>query len=86
MTKNGKKFTADKKNKKILDQKQQFTNPIRIRIRNTGLYWRQKYDVISLQGGLLYRLKTPSKATSIRGDQEEKVVFKIIEGSGNLGV
>jgi hypothetical protein len=38
-----------------------------------------------LQGGLLYRLKTPSKATSIRGDQEEKVVYKIIEGSGNLG-
>lgn len=45
-----------------------------------------KLDLFKSEGGLLYRLKTPSKASSIRGDQEEKVIFKIIEGSGNLGI
>lgn len=36
-------------------------------------------------GGLLYRLKSPSKAATISGDQEEKIVFRIIENAGNLG-
>jgi DNA-directed RNA polymerase III subunit RPC6 len=35
--------------------------------------------------GLLYRLKAPSKATSIAGDQEEKIVYGIVEKAGNLG-
>ena len=37
------------------------------------------------QDGLLYKAKSPTQATNIRGDQEEKIVFKIIESSGNLG-
>jgi len=45
-----------------------------------------KLDLFKSEGGLLYRLKTPSKASAIRGDQEEKVVFKIIEGAGNIGM
>ena len=36
-------------------------------------------------GGLLYRLKNPSKAATIRGDQEEHIVYKIIEEAGNKG-
>jgi len=37
------------------------------------------------QDGLMYKFKAPTRATNIRGDQEEKIVFKIIETSGNLG-
>ena len=33
----------------------------------------------------MYKFKAPTRATNIRGDQEEKIVFKIIETSGNLG-
>jgi len=36
-------------------------------------------------GGLLYRLKAASKAGNVRGDQEEKIVFRIIEEAGNKG-
>ena len=36
-------------------------------------------------GGLLYRAKSPSKVGTVRGDQEEKIVYKIIEESGNKG-
>ena len=44
-----------------------------------------KLDLFKSEGGLMYKLKVPSKAASIRGDQEEKVVYKIIEGAGSLG-
>ena len=33
----------------------------------------------------MYKFKAPTRATNIRGDQEEKIVFKIIENAGNLG-
>ena len=36
-------------------------------------------------GGLLYRLRGSSKAANVRGDQEEKIVFRIIEEAGNKG-
>ena len=37
-------------------------------------------------GGLLYRLRNPnSKASNLRGDQEEKLVYRIIEEAGNKG-
>ena len=39
----------------------------------------------SESGGLLYRIKTQSKAAGIRGDQEEFIVYKIIEEAGNKG-
>jgi len=39
----------------------------------------------SNEGGLLYRLKAASKASNVRGDQEEKIVFRIIEEAGNKG-
>ncbi len=35
--------------------------------------------------GLLYRLKSASASSSIKGDQEEKIVYKIIEDAGNKG-
>merc|ERR1712192_379902 len=35
--------------------------------------------------GLLYKAKAPSKAASISGDQEEKIVYSIVEKAGNLG-
>ena len=59
-------------------------------IQNTHLYSGvsqvfEKSCSYVVQDGLLYKLKEPSKAINIRGDQEEKIVFKIIETSGNLG-
>eukprot|EP00088_Acartia_fossae_P048330 TRINITY_DN5271_c0_g1_i12.p1 TRINITY_DN5271_c0_g1~~TRINITY_DN5271_c0_g1_i12.p1 ORF type:complete len:304 (-),score=62.55 TRINITY_DN5271_c0_g1_i12:266-1177(-) len=45
-----------------------------------------KIDLFKAPEGLLYKLKAPSNAINIRGDQEEKVVFKIIETSGNKGI
>ena len=36
-------------------------------------------------GGLLYRIKAQSKVAGIRGDQEEYIVYKIIEEAGNKG-
>ena len=36
-------------------------------------------------GGLLYRIKNPSKVAGIGGDQEEYIVYKIIEEAGNKG-
>jgi len=45
----------------------------------------EKIDLFKSSDGLLYRLKSPSKAASISGDQEEKIVFRIIENAGNLG-
>ena len=46
----------------------------------------EKIDLFKGSDGLLYRRREPSKAGSIAGDQEEKIVFKIIESSGNKGV
>jgi len=45
-----------------------------------------KLDLFKSTEGLLYKLKVPSKATNIRGDQEEKIVFTIIENAKNLGI
>jgi len=45
-----------------------------------------KLDLFKSSEGLLYKLKAPSKATNIRGDQEEKIVFKIVETAGNVGI
>ena len=44
-----------------------------------------KIDLFKSKDGLLYRPKAPSKAATISGDQEEKIVFTIIEKAGNLG-
>lgn len=44
-----------------------------------------KIDLYKSKEGLLYKPKGPSKVTSITGDQEEKIVFAIIEKAGNLG-
>ena len=44
-----------------------------------------KIDLLKGSDGLVYKTKNPSKASSISGDQEEKIVFKIIESSGSLG-
>merc|ERR1719347_11312 len=46
----------------------------------------EKIDLFKGNEGLVYRKKSPSKAGSISGDQEEKIVFKIIENSGNVGI
>jgi len=45
----------------------------------------EKIDLFKSSEGLLYRLKSPSKAATISGDQEEKIVFRIVENAGNLG-
>ncbi|XP_023339940.1 DNA-directed RNA polymerase III subunit RPC6 [Eurytemora carolleeae] len=45
-----------------------------------------KIDLFKSTDGLMYKFKAPTRATNIRGDQEEKIVFKIIETSGNLGI
>jgi len=45
-----------------------------------------KLDLFKSTEGLLYKLKAPSKATNIRGDQEEKIVYNIVEKSGNVGI
>ena len=50
------------------------------------LLMAEKIDLFNGKDGLLYRKREPSRAGSIAGDQEEKVVFKIIEGAGNIGV
>merc|ERR1719309_96660 len=44
-----------------------------------------RIDLFKSKEGLLYRLKAPSKTATITGDQEEKIVFTIIEKAGNLG-
>ena len=44
-----------------------------------------KIDLFKSKEGLLYKAKTPSKAASISGDQEEKIVYSIVEKAGNLG-
>ena len=44
-----------------------------------------KIDLFKSKEGLLYKVKTPSKAASISGDQEEKIVYSIVEKAGNLG-
>lgn len=44
-----------------------------------------KIDLFKSKEGLLYKKKVPSKAATISGDQEEKIVFRIIEQAGNLG-
>jgi len=45
-----------------------------------------KLDLFKSADGLLYKAKSPTQATNIRGDQEEKIVFKIVETAGNLGI
>ncbi|XP_046751042.1 probable DNA-directed RNA polymerase III subunit RPC6 [Diprion similis] len=45
------------------------------------------FDLFKQGGTLLYRLKDPSKAKSVKGaDNEEKVVYNIIEEAGNKGI
>jgi len=44
-----------------------------------------KIDLFKSKEGLLYKAKAPSKAASISGDQEEKIVYSIVEKAGNLG-
>ena len=39
----------------------------------------------SAEGVVFYKLKGASKASGVRGDQEEKIVFGIIEEAGNTG-
>ena len=45
----------------------------------------EKLDLFKGSDGLLYKLRAPSQAAAISGDQEEKIVFRIVESSGNLG-
>ena len=45
----------------------------------------EQIDLFKGGEGLLYRRRDPSKAGAISGDQEEKIVFRIIENSGNVG-
>jgi len=47
---------------------------------NTG-----KIDLLKNSKGLIYKAKTDSGSTNIKGDQEEKIVYGIIEESGNKG-
>ena len=44
-----------------------------------------KIDLFKSKEGLLYKAKAPSKAASIAGDQEEKIVYSIVEKAGNFG-
>ena len=44
-----------------------------------------KIDLFKSEKGLLYRAKTNQAATKIKGDAEEKLVYKIIEEAGNTG-
>ena len=44
-----------------------------------------KIDLFKNAKGLVYKAKNESASTSIKGDQEEKIVFGIIEESGNKG-
>jgi len=44
-------------------------------------------DLFKQGGSLLYRLKDPSKAKTAKGaDNEEKIVYSIIEDAGNKGI
>lgn len=36
-------------------------------------------------GGLIYKAKNPSNVSNVRGDQEEKIVYRIIEEAQNKG-
>ena len=45
-----------------------------------------KIDLFKNAKGLLYKAKTDSASVSIKGDQEEKIVYAIIEESGNKGM
>jgi DNA-directed RNA polymerase III subunit RPC6 len=44
-----------------------------------------KIDLFKGKEGLLYKAKAPSKAASISGDQEEKIVYSIVEKAGSFG-
>lgn len=45
------------------------------------------FDLFKQGGSLLYRLKDPAKAKVAKGaDNEEKIVYKIIEEAGNKGI
>ena len=47
-----------------------------------------KIDLYKSEAGLLYRSKkdeAPSLASGIKGDAEEKLVYKIVEDAGNMG-
>jgi len=73
-------------NDKVLQNEMAEVDPkIRVQCINK-LLASSKLDIFKSSEGLLYKLKAPSKAVNIRGDQEEKIVFKIIENSGNKGI
>ncbi|XP_049784270.1 DNA-directed RNA polymerase III subunit RPC6 isoform X1 [Schistocerca cancellata] len=45
------------------------------------------FDLFNQKGTLLYKLKDPSKNQNVKGaDNEEKVVYRIIEEAGNKGI
>ena len=55
--------------------------PASFQLLNSG-----KIDLLtSAEGVVFYKLKGASKASGVRGDQEEKIVFGIIEEAGNKG-
>ena len=45
------------------------------------------FDLFNQSGTLVYKLKDPSKAQKVKGaDNEEKIVYNIIEEAGNKGI
>ncbi|PSN42697.1 DNA-directed RNA polymerase III subunit RPC6 [Blattella germanica] len=45
------------------------------------------FDLFNQNGTLLYKLKDPSRAQKVKGaDNEEKIVYSIIEEAGNKGI
>ena len=45
------------------------------------------FDLFNQSGTLLYKLKDPSRAQKVKGaDNEEKIVYSIIEEAGNKGI
>ena len=46
----------------------------------------EKIDLFKGTDGLVYKKRVPSQASNIAGDQEEKMVFRIIEETGNKGI
>jgi len=73
-------------NDKVLQNEMPDVDP-RIRVQCINkLLATSRIDLFKSSTGLLYKLKAPSNAINIRGDQEEKIVFRIIENSGNKGI
>lgn len=45
------------------------------------------FELFGNKGELFYKFKDPTKKTAVKGsDNEEKVVYKIIEEAGNKGI